>query len=99
MDQLRAAWEKFKAERDRAFHEATEFKPGDLTAEEEEFVRQEGLTALSYVPQKTIQKQAEAFEKYEIEMRRRRRCLLDRRHTRSACAWKRRRTPDSFKAV
>ena len=51
--------------------EATEFKPGELTPEEEESVAREGLTALNYIPQKTLQKQAEAFQAYEERQRKR----------------------------
>lgn len=54
-----------------SFREATEFKPGELTPEEEEFVRREGLNALNYIPQKTLQKQSEAFQKSEEKMRKR----------------------------
>jgi hypothetical protein len=46
-----------------AVRRATEFKPGDLTPEEEEFVRQEGLNALNYVPQKTLKNHSIAFQK------------------------------------
>ena len=52
----------------RAFREATEFKPGELTPEEEEFVGREGLNALNYIPQKALQKQSEASQKYEEKM-------------------------------
>lgn len=55
----------------RAFRKATEFKPGELTPEEEDFVRREGLNALDYIPQKTLQKQSEAFQKYDEKMRKR----------------------------
>ncbi len=55
----------------RAFREATEFKPGELTPEEEEFVGREGLNALNYIPQKALQKQSEASQKYEEKMRKR----------------------------
>lgn len=55
----------------RALGEATEFKPGELTPEEEEFVKREGLNALNYVPKKILQKQSEAFQKHEEKMRKR----------------------------
>jgi hypothetical protein len=41
--------------------EATAFKPGELTPEEEKLVEENGLNALNYIPQRTLQKQAEAF--------------------------------------
>src|SRR4051794_36409494 len=45
--------------REREWREATEFKPGELTPEEERFVREKGLTALNYIPQRTLQRQGE----------------------------------------
>lgn len=45
--------------------EAAEFKPGELTEEEEALVQREGLTALDYIPKRIIQQQAEAFQKWE----------------------------------
>ena len=45
----------------QALREATAFKPGELTPEEEELVRREGLNALNYVPNHVIQEQAELF--------------------------------------
>ena len=55
----------------RMFREATEFKPGELTPEEEEIVKREGLNALNYIPKKTLEKQAEALQEYEKKMRKR----------------------------
>jgi hypothetical protein len=55
----------------RMVNEATEFKPGELTPEEEEFVKREGLNALNYIPQKILQKQSGAFLKHEEKMRKR----------------------------
>jgi len=46
---------------ERELREATAFKPGELTPEEEKLVRENGLTALNYVPQRTLQRQAEMF--------------------------------------
>ena len=45
----------------KQLREAAEFKPGELTPEEEELVREKGLTALNYIPQRTLQKQQEAL--------------------------------------
>jgi hypothetical protein len=55
----------------RLFREATQFKPGELTPEEEELVKREGLNALNYIPKKTVQKHSEAFEAYEERQRKR----------------------------
>ena len=53
---LSAMLREMDAKRRRAFREATEFKPGELTPEEEEIVKREGLNALNYIPQKALQK-------------------------------------------
>jgi hypothetical protein len=42
--------------------EATEFRPGELTPEEEKFVGEKGLNALNYIPRRTLEKQREAFD-------------------------------------
>jgi|SRR5947209_7200266 len=55
----------------RRLREATEFKPGELTEEEEEFVEREGLNALNYIPQKVLQEQADAFQQHEEKMHKR----------------------------
>jgi len=55
----------------RSSREATEFKPGELSPEEEELVKRERLNALTYIPQKTLKTQSEAFQKYREEMRKR----------------------------
>jgi hypothetical protein len=44
---------------ERELREAIAFKPGELTPEEEKFVKENNLNALNYIPQRTIQKQAE----------------------------------------
>lgn len=44
---------------ERAWSEATKFKPGELTPEEEKLVCEEGLYALNYIPQRTLEKQAD----------------------------------------
>ena len=51
--------------------ESTKFEPGELTPEEEESVRREGLNALNYISQKRLAKQSEAFQEYEEKMRKR----------------------------
>ena len=38
-----------------------EFKPGELTPEDQELVKREGLDALNYIPQSTLRKQADAL--------------------------------------
>src|SRR5260370_634841 len=43
------------------WRKAAEFKPGELTPEEEQFVKREGLNSLNYIPQGTLQKQKEAL--------------------------------------
>jgi hypothetical protein len=48
---------------------ATKFKPGELTPEDERTVEEKGLTALNYIPQRTIEKQARAFENYAQKMK------------------------------
>ncbi len=59
------ALRKMKARLQIALREAAEFKPGELTPEEEEMVRREGLTALSYIPKRVIQEQHESQERWE----------------------------------
>ena len=54
-DILRSIEERQEKER----REAGAFKPGELTSEEEKFVREKGLNALNYIPQRTMQRQAE----------------------------------------
>jgi hypothetical protein len=73
-DELNQLSVKFRAMEEnsrRMFREATEFKPGELTPEEEEFVKRNGLNALNYIPQQTLQRQSEAFQDYEERMRKR----------------------------
>jgi hypothetical protein len=71
VNQLSAMLREMEENSRRSFGEATEFKPGELTPEEEEFIKRKGLSALNYIPQKTLQKQSEAFQKYEEKMRKR----------------------------
>jgi hypothetical protein len=71
VDQLSAKLREMEENSRRTFREATEFKPGELTPEEEDFVRREGLNALNYIPQKILQKHSEAFQEYEEKMRKR----------------------------
>ena len=71
MERLLEASREYAESGKRQLREATEFKPGDLTPEEEELVRREGLNRLTYVPRKVIQAQAEAQEKYAEKMRKR----------------------------
>lgn len=62
VNRLRKMLRGMDENRRRLLREASEFKPGDLTQEEEEFVRREGLNALNYIPQKTLQKQSESLK-------------------------------------
>jgi len=71
LNQLSAMLREMEEKSRRGFRGATEFKPGELTPEEEELVRREGLNALNYIPQKTLEKHSEAFQKYEEKMRKR----------------------------
>ena|SRR5438105_3020223 len=71
VDRVNAALRRLEENSDRVYCEATEFKHDELTPEEEEFVRREGLNALNYIPQKILQEQSEAFQKYEEKMRKR----------------------------
>lgn len=71
LNKLNAMLREMEENSQRRFREATEFKPGDLTPEEEELVKREGLNALNYIPQKTLQQQSEAFQNYEEKMRKR----------------------------
>jgi hypothetical protein len=61
VEQLGEMLKKMDERRQEEWRQATEFKPGELTPEEEKLVKSEGLNALNYIPQRTIQKQAEAF--------------------------------------
>lgn len=58
---------KMEERQQQEWREATEFKPGELTPEEEKFVEQEGLNALNYIPQRTLQKQADSFKASQKE--------------------------------
>ncbi|HXM20159.1 MAG TPA: hypothetical protein VN948_02705 [Terriglobales bacterium] len=60
-EQLGDRLRKMEERRQREWREAAEFKPGDLTPEEEHFVKQEGLNALTYIPRSTLQKHDEVF--------------------------------------
>ena len=71
INQLSAMLKEMEEDSRRSFREATEFKPGELTTEEEELVKREGLNALTYIPQKTLQKQSAAFQKSKEETRKR----------------------------
>lgn len=71
VNRLSAILQEMEEKNRRMFREATEFKPGELTPEEEELVKREGLNALNYVPKKTLQRQAEAFQEYKEKMRKR----------------------------
>jgi len=71
VDQLSAKLREMEENSRRTFREATEFKPGELTPEEEELVKREGLNALNYIPQKTLQRHSEAFQEYKEKMRKR----------------------------
>ena len=71
VNRLNAMLREMEEDSRRSFSKATEFKPSELSPEEEEFVKRERLNAHTYVPQKTLQKQSEAFQKYKEEMRKR----------------------------
>jgi len=71
VERLSAMLREMEESSRQSFRDATEFKPGELTPEEEEFVRREGLNALNYIPQKTLKNHSEAFQKYEDAMRKR----------------------------
>lgn len=44
---------------EQQWREATSFKPGELTPEEEKLVRENGLNALNYIPQRNVREQVE----------------------------------------
>jgi len=67
VEQLGEMLRKMDERRQQEWREATEFKPGELTPEEEKFVKQEGLNALNYIPQRTLQKQAESLRSSQRE--------------------------------
>lgn len=71
VDQLSAKLREMEENSRRTFREATEFKPGELTPEEEGLIKREGLNALNYIPQKTFQRHFEAFQEYKEKMRKR----------------------------
>jgi hypothetical protein len=71
LNELSAMLREMTENSQRRSREATEFKPGELTPEEEDLVRREGLNRLTYIPQKTLEKHSEAFQKYEEKMRKR----------------------------
>ena len=59
-EKLNASFEKFAEEGRRRHREATQFKPGELTPEEEELVKREGLNALNYIPTGTMKNTPDA---------------------------------------
>jgi hypothetical protein len=61
VEQLGEMLRKMDERQQQEWRESAAFKPGDLTPEEERFVKGEGLNALNYVPQSTLQKQDEMF--------------------------------------
>ena len=61
VEQMGEMLRKMDERRRQEWREATEFKPGDLTIEEEQLVKREGLNVLNYIPQRTLQKQDEMF--------------------------------------
>jgi hypothetical protein len=71
------ALEKQLSEIQRAFSgipeqlwpDESKFKPGELTPEEEEFVKAKGLTAFTYIPKKTVAESAEATQRYNERIR------------------------------
>jgi hypothetical protein len=71
VDRLSETLREMEESHRRLLREATEFKPGELTPEEEELVARERLNALNYIPKKTLQKQSEAFKAYEEKLRKR----------------------------
>jgi hypothetical protein len=69
-EHVNAALREMKERLENRLREAAEFKPGQLTPEEAEMVRREGLTALNYIPQRVIQEQRESQERWEKAGRR-----------------------------
>jgi len=55
----------------RRITEEAEFKSGELTPEEESLVKQHGLTGFNYIPQKTMQRGAEALKAGQDRLRQR----------------------------
>jgi len=60
LEQLGEALQKMTERQQQEWQQATEFKAGELTPEEEQFVKREGLNALNYIPQSTLQEHAES---------------------------------------
>lgn len=50
---------------EQQWREATSFKPGELTPEEEELVTENGLNALNYIPQSRVREQIERLNSPE----------------------------------
>jgi hypothetical protein len=67
--QLREIERKFRGLPKDSWRAATEFKSGELTTEEEQLVEKQGLSPLNYIPQRTLEKHARAFEDYAEKMR------------------------------
>jgi hypothetical protein len=61
IQKLRDLLQKMEQRRELEWREAAAFEPGELTLEEEKLVEENGLNALDYIPQRTLQKQQEAF--------------------------------------
>ena len=64
VDELIAALRRLEERQAAQLREATEFKPGELTPEEEKWVQEHGLNALNYIPQSTLQRHAEGWRNY-----------------------------------
>lgn len=71
LEQLTKLCEKVAADFRERCSETADFKPGELTPEETEFVQREGLTRLNYIPKKALERGAAAFEDYKERLRHR----------------------------
>jgi len=65
VDDLIAALRRLEERQAAQLRDATEFKPGELTPEEEKWVQEHGLNALNYIPQSTLQRHAEGWRNYQ----------------------------------
>ncbi len=63
--------QKMEERSNERFREATEFKPGELTEEEEIIVSQNNLNALNYIPIKSIKEQEQRCLEHADKMKRR----------------------------
>ena len=71
LDKANSLLQEMQEMSEKTFREATEFKPGELTVEEEIFVKQNNLNALNYIPLKTLKEQEQNRLAYADNMKRR----------------------------